>query len=184
VSRQTDANGLRTLTASVSSTKYLLLYNPGPTPLAYSNTIACAYPNAAWFTGWQTQSPRMTPLVVAGGQTVLDTTIPARGQVVFVNSTNVSLFQVGPASGTAFFTQPPPTPVVSDLSLQGSSLFVSGGNGTAGNSFRVLTSTNVSLPIANWTPVATNQFGMGGVFSFTNTVDPAKPAQFYRLKAP
>jgi len=33
-----------------------------------------------------------------------------------------------------------------------------------------LTSTNVALPLSNWTSIATNQFGAGGVFSFTNGI--------------
>ena len=55
---------------------------------------------------------------------------------------------------------------------------------TAGNDYYILTSTNVSIAVASWKSIATNQFTTGGAFSFTNTVDPTKSALFYRLKMP
>jgi hypothetical protein len=45
----------------------------------------------------------------------------------------------------------------------------------------VLTSTNLVLPLSQWTPVVTNTF-TGGNFSVTITVDPSAPQNFYMLK--
>ena len=53
-------------------------------------------------------------------------------------------------------------------------------NGT----YFVLTSTNVAAPLANWTPMLTNQFNGGGNFSFTNVIDPAVVSRFYLLQVP
>ena len=50
--------------------------------------------------------------------------------------------------------------------------------------YLVLVSSNLALPLTNWTALATNTFGPGGAFNFTNGLNPASPQQFYRLKLP
>lgn len=182
VSRQTDANGLRTLTAGVSNATYRLIYNPGATALAYSNTIVCVHSNAAWFNGWQAQSPQVTFLPVVGGLATVQTTIPARGQIVFVNAADQSLLQPGPTNGTAFFTQVTKPPKVCNITLAGANIIITGTNGTAAASYLLLTTTNLALPTANWTVLATNQFGPGGGFDFTLPVEGGAPQRFYRVK--
>ena len=57
-------------------------------------------------------------------------------------------------------------------------------NGNANAAFRVLTSTNVNLPLAQWTRLATNVFDNSGYFTFTNTISPNVPALYYRLESP
>jgi fibronectin-binding autotransporter adhesin len=58
---------------------------------------------------------------------------------------------------------------------------ISGSGGNPGANYYVLTTTNVSLPLSSWTPVATNQFDGAGDFNFTNTVS-ADPQQFYIIQ--
>ncbi len=55
------------------------------------------------------------------------------------------------------------------------------GNGPAGRTYYVLTSTNVALPLADWAPVFTNVFDGGGSFSFTNVVDQAASPSFFDI---
>ena len=45
----------------------------------------------------------------------------------------------------------------------------------------LLTSTNVALPLTNWTPIATNRFDGSGQFNLTNGINPGVPQQFYIL---
>lgn len=75
-------------------------------------------------------------------------------------------------------------PLIGGLAVVGGELVISGTNGTAGNDYYVLTSTNLALPRANWTAIATNIFGPGGGFAFTNAVDPNSPRRFYLLQLP
>jgi hypothetical protein len=80
---------------------------------------------------------------------------------------------------------PAQPPVINSVALLGGNLVFSGTNGgTEGNDYYVLTSTNVALPLANWTKLATNQFGVGGSFTFTNAVVPGSPQRFYLLQLP
>lgn len=57
-------------------------------------------------------------------------------------------------------------------------------NGPAGASCYVLTSTNLSEPVANWTPIATNVFDSNGSFMLTNGMSPGTPQLFYLIKLP
>ena len=75
-------------------------------------------------------------------------------------------------------------PVINSTVVSGSDLIFSGTNGTAGGTYYVLTSTDVTTPLGSWTPLLTNTFGPGGVFSVTNAFSPATPKQFYLLQLP
>jgi hypothetical protein len=59
---------------------------------------------------------------------------------------------------------------------------LSGVGGTNNGTYFVLTSTNLAIPLASWTPIATNQFGNLGQFIFTNTPPTNTPQQFYLLQ--
>lgn len=87
-------------------------------------------------------------------------------------------------NGTISVLGPTPQPVITNVVVSGSNVILSGINGTAGNPYKLMTSTNVALPMSSWTPAVTNLFGVGGTFSVTNSMDPAKPANFYRLQVP
>jgi hypothetical protein len=80
-------------------------------------------------------------------------------------------------------TGPPAQPVITGVNLSGSNLVITGTNGTVSQQFTVLATTNLTLPLASWTPVATNNFGAGN-FSITNTVNPSAPQNFYILRLP
>lgn len=79
-------------------------------------------------------------------------------------------------------TATPPT--IGSVGMSGNNFVFSGTGGVEGGTYKVLSSTNIALPVANWTPVATNQFGQGGSFSYTNVVNPATPATFFLLQVP
>jgi hypothetical protein len=80
---------------------------------------------------------------------------------------------------------PPVTnPRIVATTLSNGSLVLSGTNGVPGATYYVLSSTNVALPMTNWTRVATNAFGSSGEFSFTNSVSSLVPQSFYLLQVP
>ncbi len=77
---------------------------------------------------------------------------------------------------------PPNPPRFNFVGLVGTNLVLSGNNGTAGSNYYVLASTNLTRPLAQWTPIATNQFLTGGIFNFTNGVSSGTPQRFYLLQ--
>jgi hypothetical protein len=76
------------------------------------------------------------------------------------------------------------TPRISAFSLSGATLYFNGSNGLPKGNYYVLTSTNVALPLSQWTPIATNQFDNTGNFNFSNMINPNLPGQFYQLQIP
>jgi homoserine acetyltransferase len=91
--------------------------------------------------------------------------------------------------GTIFITSTNPAlitpPRITSVRMLSGNFVVGGTNGNApGTFFYTLASTNLALPVTNWTVIATNQFGSGGGFSFTNNYDSSKTRQFFILRLP
>lgn len=74
-------------------------------------------------------------------------------------------------------------PHLSPPGLSKTNLVLSGSNGLALNQYRVLATTNLALPVASWTPLATNDFPANGNFNFTNSAG-TLPQEFFRLSSP
>jgi polygalacturonase len=79
---------------------------------------------------------------------------------------------------------PPSPPSFGSVSVKANGLVMSGSGGTTNGTFYVLTSTNIALPVSQWTPSATNLFDGSGNFIFTNTINPNSPQVFYLLEVP
>jgi hypothetical protein len=71
------------------------------------------------------------------------------------------------------------------VSLSGTNLVVTGTNENGGQSFHyvILSSTNLSLPVSQWTILSTNGFNTDGTFSFTNGINASQPSTFFTVKA-
>ena len=77
-----------------------------------------------------------------------------------------------------------PKLAIGQLVLSSGNLTLSGTNGPIGQQYRILTTTNVALNVASWTPVFTNVFTPpNGSYSYTNAALTNK-ASFYRLVSP
>lgn len=90
----------------------------------------------------------------------------------------------GTRSAQVPFTVTVPTKVsinTANLNSAGAGkLVLSGTGGMAGNSYAVLTATNLNSPVV-WAPAVTNKFDVSGNFSYTNTVSPSTPTLFLRI---
>jgi hypothetical protein len=62
-------------------------------------------------------------------------------------------------------------------------LILSGAGGVSGVQYRILTTTNLSLPRASWSPVYTNVFMPDGSYSYTNSTL-TNGASFFQLVSP
>jgi len=77
------------------------------------------------------------------------------------------------------------TPTITQaIGLATNQIIISGGGGLVGETYQILTATNLALPANQWTPIFTNQFGTTGSFSFTNVIQPKMPAQYFRVVLP
>ena len=90
---------------------------------------------------------------------------------------------IDPGYGLSITVSPPP--VLGGVSVSGTNLVITGANGCAGLTYYVLSTTNLLLPISQWTPIATNTWSANGNFSvtLTNVVNPSMPQCFYLLAA-
>jgi len=131
--------------------------------------------------------------------TNVDTGVSGSPSVTFLDSSNLtiqvnltvvphnwSVQVINPGSIVSapvqFTVSAPPQPKIGSISVVSGKVVLTGTNGTAGLTYGVLTTTNLALPLVNWTPLATNAFGAGGSFNWTNALDPAKPQSFYIIR--
>jgi autotransporter-associated beta strand protein len=85
-------------------------------------------------------------------------------------------------------TTPPPAsvpPTIQNLSIIDGNVVLTGTNNSGpGGTFHVLASTNIALPVTNWTAVTNGTFDSSGNFNTTNAIDAAEPQSFYILQVP
>jgi hypothetical protein len=79
-------------------------------------------------------------------------------------------------------TLAPPRAVISDIRISGSNVVMTATNGLVNAAFNLLTSTNPSTPLAQWTVAATQRLDAAGNVSITNTLTAGSRQQFYLLQ--
>jgi hypothetical protein len=95
-----------------------------------------------------------------------------------LNAAQAGLFRLALVS-------PPPLPVLTAIAPgSGGGFVLDGSNGVPGWPCTVLAATNLSVPSADWTLIATNCFDDNGHFTFTDTTSSSVSRKFYRLQLP
>ena len=75
-----------------------------------------------------------------------------------------------------------PPPSFASILVSGNRLMLSATNGQPYETCWLLTSTNITLPLASWAILTTNTFDSSGNVSFTNFNFTSVPQGFYRLE--
>ena len=79
-------------------------------------------------------------------------------------------------------TLPKPKPHITSISVSGTTLNLIATNGAIGGTYMLLETTNLTLPINQWTAVLTNSFdGSGNLNLSTNIINPSNVQEFYIL---
>jgi autotransporter-associated beta strand protein len=73
-------------------------------------------------------------------------------------------------------------PVFNNLAVAGTNLLLRGSGGQPNKNYCLLASTNLALPLALWTRVATNTYDAGGNFTFTNAISQNRNQEFYAVQ--
>jgi glucose/arabinose dehydrogenase len=116
-------------------------------------------------------------------------------QRLFTDPT-VSCFGIDPSDGDVLYARlnsgnnstierivsPTTEPVFNSVEISGTNFIASGTNGLPNGNYSILTSTDPTRPVANWTRVSTNPFDPAGNFIFTNPLATNTPALFYLLQ--
>ena len=109
------------------------------------------------------------PVYLTGAQARGFGTDPRNGDVLFVDSANLS----------RLVSQ---TPVINSITCLESNIVI-GGAGAKSNQFlNIFGSSNLSIPFTNWGASGLARGDALGNFVFTNAINPATPQKFYRLK--
>jgi hypothetical protein len=86
-------------------------------------------------------------------------------------------------AGVAVAARQPTAPHFTSISVSGTTLTLKAVNGLSGGQFVLLGTTNVALPLSQWTPLLTNKFDSNGSLNLsTNIINPTAQQQFYMLK--
>jgi hypothetical protein len=123
--------------------------------------------------------------VNSGSDTALNNRLATNGPV-FISAAQLYLDLTNASDHlpvVADYTVPLPVPFISGFSLAGSNLVLNVSNGIAGSVVTVLMSTNLALPLADWTAVAACTPTNGSfTLTATNAVDQTASGQFYILR--
>jgi alpha-tubulin suppressor-like RCC1 family protein len=146
---------------------------------------------------WLNSPDGATPsefLVSWNGTTLFDqTNLPAIGWThvqLRASAAGPSTVQFGFRNDNSYFGLddisiiPLVQPVITGVNLAGNNLVLNARYGQAGGTYFTLTSTNIALPLSQWTPVATNVLSVDDHFSITvtNAVTPGAAQHFYTLQ--
>jgi polygalacturonase len=83
-----------------------------------------------------------------------------------------------------FLVATPPPPVFNGIQVvNGTNIVASGTGGTTNFNFYVLATTNLALPVTNWSRISTNSFFADGTFGVTNSLSGAAQ-KFFLLQYP
>ena len=82
------------------------------------------------------------------------------------------------ASATTF------RPRFTSINPSASNVVLHGASGPPGSNYYVLSSSNLALPLGQWTRLQTNQFDPSGNFTITNALAPNTSHKFYLLQLP
>ena len=75
-------------------------------------------------------------------------------------------------------------PTIKDITVSGGSVVLSGTNNDgSGGTYHILSSNNITLPIASWTVLTNGTFSASGTFTFTNSTSGIQN-RFFILKVP
>ena len=75
-------------------------------------------------------------------------------------------------------------PVIGSTKVSGGNLILSGTGGMANAGYSVLTTTNLVIPLSNWTLLSTGSFDGSGAFSVTNPISSGIAQSFYTIRTP
>jgi hypothetical protein len=75
-----------------------------------------------------------------------------------------------------------PPASISTINLAGTNVILGSSNGIAGNGYSVLVTTNLTLPLNNWSAIQSGSFDTNGNLRVTNGMNPSVLQEFYRLQ--
>jgi hypothetical protein len=166
--------------------------NPPAGPTGLTANVTNAQVKLAWNDSVGATTYKVKRALAIGGPftNILTTTAATNytDGTVTAGSTNYYVVSAVDSFGESTNSSPAsavlPRALIATPILQGNQVVLSGSGGQPGRPYYVLSSTNLSLPATQWTPIGTNSFDGNGLFRFTNSQDPSSPQLYYLLQTP
>jgi len=166
----TVPSGLSAL--AVSASQINLVWNASPSATSY-NVKRSLTSGGPYATVTNVTTTNYTDLGLANGMTYY----------YVVSALNTAGESANSAQASATTPALPPPHVV-QASIAGGNVVFSGTNGLPGGTYEVLSSTNLAMPLTNWTQVGAGHFDGNGNFSVSNALNASDPQRFYLLRQP
>jgi PKD repeat protein len=157
---------------AISSVTSITTNGFSPLRVVFTNTVTGSITNWVWNFGngtivTNTTDASVTNTYTTGGDYTVTLTVSGPGGSSTLTLANYVVASPSPKIVTAFAN---------------SHFVLSGTNCPAGLEYRLLSSTNLALPLTSWKPVFTNTFLSNGSFSYTNATTNA--TSFFQLISP
>jgi len=118
----------------------------------------------------------------AGGGSYLSSfstiTLPGLGSGQSWNTSQLGV------SGTISVSGNPAPPSITSVSASGGNLFISGGGGVTNGTYQLLTSTNITSGLTNWTVLGNGTLDGNGNFATFVAINPATPQRYFVVRMP
>jgi hypothetical protein len=148
-----------------------------PLTVTFTNTSSSST-NFAWSFG------DGNTFTTSGKTNVSHTYVTPGTYTVIMAATGPAAGSLGLSSQTnTAYVVASPKPVIGSAKVSGGNFILNGAGGFAGVQYRILTSTNLALPLGSWTPVWTNVFAPDGSYGYTNS-PLTGGANFYLMVTP
>jgi hypothetical protein len=166
--------------------------NPPAGPIGLTVTVTNAQVKLAWndSVSATTYNVKRSPALAGPFTNILTTTAATNytDNNVSAGSTNYYVVSAvnsfGESTNSSRAIAILPRALIASPLLQSGQVVLSGSGGIPGKPYYVLVSTDLSLPVTQWTSIGTNSFDANGLFRFTNTPDPNAPQLYYLLQTP
>ena len=148
----------------------------GPAPLSVQFTAPSVDSNGSTITRWKWAFGDGATSTNQSPSHVYSLASTFQPSLVATNNLGVAISASGPAIHTEIG--------MAGLSFLGANLMIYGNNGQSGRTYKTLMSTNLTLPLSQWTPVATSLLPASGNFTIivTNAVNRTIRQHFYCLQ--
>ncbi len=171
------------------------------TPAVYRTGALTVIPIAALSTNWSDPDADPVTLVTVNDSTNGASVSTDGTNIYYANPNNVAdEFGYGVAD---IRTNPPavyrpgdtvrsatglvhilPAPFFGTMVETAGTLMFTGSNGMPSQGYHILSTTNLALPVSNWSLIATGAFDATGNFVFSNQVNPSVISEYFILRVP
>lgn len=154
------------LTAALTNAQIKLMWNSS---VAATNYYLKRSPNSS--------GPFTNTVASTAGTNFIDNTVSLGSTYYYVVS---AMDMFGESTNSSLASVTLPRPFLANPTFQNGNLVLNGTGGVPSHPYRVLASTNLTLPPSQWTAIGTNSFDGAGGFHFTNR-QPSDASQLYYL---